>query len=88
MASRQMTRRDATTPARYQGAMKSGAHVEYSEGLAPSQTGDQYSEYETASGTLRPSSHFTGVAENRVHANARIAESTATTPAPDSSVSG
>ena len=32
---------DTMTPAKYHGAMKSGAQVGYSTELAPSQTGDQ-----------------------------------------------
>jgi hypothetical protein len=61
-----ITNEDVMAPAKYHGTMKSGAHVEYSDELAPRQTGSQYSEDAITNGAPSPRIHVKPLDARRV----------------------
>lgn len=83
LRTRAMTNTEAVAPAKYQGAMNSGAHEEYSDEPSPTQTGAQYRTNATPRGAVRPRPHAAAADRQRTHANANKADTTATTAAPD-----
>jgi len=74
---------DGTAPAKNQGAMNRGAQREYSDELAPNQTGDQYRQTEAMNGNTKATSQADFPGRIQSQTPVKSAEHRATIAAPE-----